>query len=629
MSSSTPGRSTAATRAVVTLTTIAWAPTVAAQNASPVLDELVVTASIVATPLRQVGAAVDVLPGAELTLRGYPSLADALRTQPGIAVSNSGGAGKNTVVRIRGEDHYRTLLMIDGVKALDTSTPQVAPSFDSLLATSDLERVEVMRGPQGFIYGADAGGVVNVLTKRGAGDLGSQVGLEYGQYGTRKVDAALFGGGEQGDYYVSVTDFATDGFNARTADTVLHDNDGDDNATLHAKLGWNIGDSVRLQLVARDIDAETEFDGCFDLTFATVHDCRATTEQTTYRISAEQSVGAFSNAFGYSNVDVARDNFSTGISVFATEGSLSRFEYTGSYKQQDSLALVYGMDFQDEQLVSDDGAPSREQDAYYFEYQGAFADGLFVSFGARYDDNDDFGSHTSTRASFAYVQAVDGASSIKYRTSIGTGFRAPSLYEVAYNRGPFASPPAAGLALAEERSRGYDVGVEYEGGTGLHVEVTYFDQDIEDEIYFDLAGFSGYLQSSGQSSSKGVEVMAELPLSERWELLANWTYNDAKNSTNEQRLLRPKNLGNVGVLYRSPDERLALALNYRAARDSIDIGAVALDDYEVLDLSARFALNDTVELFGRVQNAADETYQELRGYNTAERSFYAGIRLRL
>ena len=276
-------------------------------------EEIVVTSSIVPTPRRQLGTAVGVLPLEEIELRGYSSLADALRTQPGIAVTNSGGSGKNTVVRIRGEEHYRTLLMIDGVKALDTSAPQIAPSFDSLLTTNDLERVEVLRGPQGFIYGADAGGVVNVLTQRGAGDFGGRLGLEYGEFSTRKIDGALSGGGDRGDYYVSATDFTTDGFNAQTADTVLLDDDGDDNTTMHAKFGWNASDKLRLQFVGRDIDAETAYDGCFSpTTFLTAHDCSATTEQTTYKVSAEHASNAFSNAFGYSSVDIVRDNFTAG-----------------------------------------------------------------------------------------------------------------------------------------------------------------------------------------------------------------------------------------------------------------------------------------------------------------------------
>ena len=133
----------------------------------------------------------------EIELRGYDDLADVLRTQAGIGVSNSGGPGKSTAVRIRGEEASARCSMIDGVKALDPSAPQVAPSFDSLLTTSDLQRVEVLRGPQGFIYGADAGGVVNVITKRGADELGGQLGVEYGDYSTRKVDAALSGGSDR------------------------------------------------------------------------------------------------------------------------------------------------------------------------------------------------------------------------------------------------------------------------------------------------------------------------------------------------------------------------------------------------------------------------------------------------
>ena len=151
-------------------------------------EEIVVTPSLIPQSKRQIGTAVSTIDFEEIALRGYTDVADVLRTQPGIGVSNSGGLGKHTILRIRGEEGYRTLLVIDGIKAVDPSVPQAAPSFDSLLATSDLQRIEVLRGPQGFIYGADAGGVINVMTKRGEDGLGAEVGLEYGEYATRKID---------------------------------------------------------------------------------------------------------------------------------------------------------------------------------------------------------------------------------------------------------------------------------------------------------------------------------------------------------------------------------------------------------------------------------------------------------
>ncbi len=458
-------------------------------------EEMIVTSSLVPQPKREIGTAVSVLDFGEMQLRGYTEVADALRTQPGISVSNSGGVGKQTSVRIRGEESYRTTLIIDGVRAADASAPQVSPDFDSLLATSDFDRIEVLRGPQGFMYGADAGGVVNILTKRGAGDLGGRVGLEYGDYATRKIDAALSGGSDRGDYYVSVTDLHTDGFNARSDDTVLADADGAKNTTVHAKLGWNATDELRLQLVARHIDASTMYDGCFTTTtFALVNDCSSTTDQTTYRLSADYDSGEFTNTFAYSDVDIARDNLSEGVSAFKTEGETGRFEYTGSYRPFDTLTLVYGVDLEREKLIGSPDSFDRRQNGYYFEYDGAFSNRFFLTAGARYDDNDDFGQHTSSRVTGAYLQDLGGGRSLKYRASYGTGFRPPSLYEIAYNAGPFAFPPAAGLHLSEETSRGYDLGVEYDTKLGLHVEVTYFDQDIHNEIYFDSVGFSGYLQ---------------------------------------------------------------------------------------------------------------------------------------
>jgi vitamin B12 transporter len=592
-------------------------------------DEIIVTSSLIPTPRRQIGTAVSVIEGTDIELRGFDGLADLLRTQPGIAVSNSGGPGKPTTLRIRGEEGYRTMLMIDGVKAMDPSAPQVAPGFDSLLTTSDMERVEVLRGPQGFIYGADAGGVVSVITGRGAGGFGGQLGIEAGEFSTQKISGALSGGNDRGDFYVSATDLTTEGFNAQSGDTVLRDDDGADNTTLHAKLGWNLSDSLRLQLVARDIDASTLYDGCG---FPTVHDCVGTTEQTTYKVSAEQRSGDFTHAFGYSDVDIARDNLTQGLSSFATEGGISRFEYTGSYRASEATTLVYGVDLEDEDVTSGGDELDRSQDGYYVEYQGSFRDAFFLSAGARYDDNDDFGTHTSGRVSGAYTQDLGGGNSLKYRASVGTGFRAPSLFEVSYNDRPFGVlPGAAATPLLEETSQGYDLGIEYDAANGLHLEVTYFDQDIEDAIVysFDSTTFDdGYLQSAGTSTSEGIEIGVHAPFGGRWAFVGNWTNNATETVEGQPRLRQPKNLGNLGIEYTSMNDAFRLVANYRVSSDAIDFGGAPVDDYEVLDLSLAYSFNETFELYGRIQNVADEAYRELIGFNTPGRETYAGVRLR-
>ena len=296
----------------------------AAQPTPP--EEIVVTSSIIAQPRRQIGTAVSVIDFDEIELRGYTDLADVLRTQAGIGVSNSGGPGKPTAVRIRGEESYRTLLLIDGVKALDPSAPQVAPSFDSLLTTSDLQRIEVLRGPQGFIYGADAGGVVNVITKRGADELGGQLGLEYGDYSTRKVDGGSLGRQRQGRLltFPSSTTRPTVSTRKRPIPCCKTTTARRIRRCTRSSAG-TLPKTLRLQLVARDIEAQAAYDGCFSLaTFSTVHDCSSTTDQQIYKLSAEHSTGGVSNTFGFSTIDVVRDDFTEGARSFGSDGEIER-----------------------------------------------------------------------------------------------------------------------------------------------------------------------------------------------------------------------------------------------------------------------------------------------------------------
>ncbi len=592
------------------------------------LDEIIVVASKIGTPRRQIGAAVSAIDSEEIELRGYISMAEVLRTQPGVAVSTSGGVGTTTSVRIRGEESFRTQAFLDGIRIADPTAPQVAPNFASLLSTNDLAVVEILRGPQGFIYGADSGGIVNIRTRRGAGPLTTRVAGEYGSFNTSRLEGAASGGTDKFDYFVSVTNAESDGFNTRPSDDVLRDDDGYRNTTLHGKFGWNVSEDLRLQFVARNADSRTDFDNCG---FPRSDDCRATNDELALRAEIQHSAGRFTNLFAVSNLSTDRDNFTDGVSGFGAEGDLIRTEYTGSFELNESTRFVYGADYQEESIDSGDTDTDRGQTGVYAEYQGAFNDTLFISAGARHDDNDDFGTHTSVRVSAAYVQPLGNDASIKYRASYGTGFRAPSLFEVAYNAGPFALPPASETSLTEEQTSGYDLGIVYASDSGLLLELGWFDQDVDDAILFDLAGFSGYLQDTGKSESRGVEVAWDVPLADRWAVLGNVTWNDTENPDGDQRIRRPEWVGNLGVRFDGFDNRLRVLGNVRTANDAVDqifgVGVVPLDDYVVVDLSGSYRVTESMEVYARLQNLFDEEYEEIADFNNGGQAVFGGVRL--
>jgi vitamin B12 transporter len=589
------------------------------------LEEIIITSSRIEMPLREIGTSVSVISEQEIKDRGYNSLADVLRNQPSVSVSNSGGAGKATALRIRGEAGYRTLVLMDGIDISDSSGTQVSPRWEHL-QSAGVERVEILRGPQGLMYGADAGGVVNIQSKTTTSGLGGDLSAQGGRYGTQQYSGSLGGGGDTVDFNIFASDFQTDGFNSRTTDTVLQDDDGYENTTAHGRFGWSPDENLRIELIAHNIDADNEYDSCFSTTtFVTVDDCSDEFEQTSYRATVEIGAGLFSHKLAYSDSSTEREFFSEGRSSFAADGGLERIEYLGSWTGSDAMRLVYGVDFETESI--DDGSfdTDRDQTGYYAEYQGKLSEQFFVTAGVRYDDNDDFDAHTSWRASAAYLFKMSSGE-LKFKGTYGTGFRAPSLYEISYNNGPFAMPPASEIDLIEETSEGFDIGLAYYGNGGIFLEAVYFDQQVDDLIDFDLINFSGYLQLIGESSSTGVELVADVPVASNWFLTANYTYNDAEDPNGEQRLRAPKHLANLGVSFRPLANALAINLNARGSYDAVDGFGVEIDDYVVLDLSARYLIMGGLEVFARVDNLLDEDYEEIPTYNTSGTAGYAGVR---
>lgn len=598
-----------------------------AQDQENEIEKLVVVSSRVPMPMREIATSVSIITQQDIDTRGYANLTDVLKIQPAVSATNSGGVGSPTALRVRGEEGYRTLVRIDGVDISDPTATQVTPQL-AHLQSANIARVEILRGSQGLAYGADAGGVINIFSGTPSEQFSGKVSGEVGGYDSTNLSASMGAAHENFDYFIAASDYETNGFNSRI-DDASQDKDGYENTTIHSRLGLQIHDNLSLGLVYRNNQGLGQFDNCGYAASAS-NNCESEFKQSNLRADVNYSTDNSQHELAYAKTFIERENFNQGLSDYLTKGVLQRIEYLGNTQLNEDHQLVYGLDWEEEQIST--AKQSRISKGYYFEYQGELLDNFYVTAGLRHDDNEDFGEHTSFRVSGAYIWTL-GDDELKLRSAYGTGFRAPSLYEIEYNRGPYAYAPAATTALQEESTQGYEVALAYNTAQGSHFEAIYFDQTIEDSIFFDLAAYSGYLQDIGQSSSKGVELIATIKVNDALRINGNYTYNPTKDTAGEQRLRRPKNMANIGFDYQF--DKLTVAANIRLVQDFVDLVldqttftsvAVPLENYEVVDISAQYQINTRLMVFARVENLFDKSYQDLAAFNTPGETPHIGLK---
>ena len=590
------------------------------------LEQMVVTGHRVEIPKAQSGVSVSVLTDADIERLGYASLLDVIRTLPGVSVSNNGGAGKVSAVYLRGESSYRTLVLLDGVNISDPTNTQVAAQFQHLLA-SDIERIEVLRGPQGMMYGAGAGGVINIISKKTSEPLQAQLGVETGRYGAQQVRADLGGQTERWNYRINLADFQNDGFNSRVSDTT-GERDGYENFTGTARLGYRFSDALGMEGQVRRTDTESEFDGCY-AGFVTSEQCLDKFDQTSYRLSANYQPGKTGHRVSIARQEISRDSLSLGESSYAVDGAIAEVNYVGN----SALAggkLVWGGELEQQDYDAAAGKQDLDSLGLFAEWNGNLADRVYYTFGYRRDrlESED---HNSWRASVAYPVLLGEEQQLKYRASYGTGYRAPSPYEVAYN----AAEDVA--AVGPETSRGYELGLEYQLAELLRLEVTYFDQQVTDAIVYDysLGTWGAYAQDDGTSASKGVELSLAGDFKPELSWYLNGTWLDAVDTEDRQRLQIPQQVANLGLSYRLLGDRLILSGNWQRVADRLSPNPswggpdLALEDYDKLDINAAYRLSDSVRFTLRGENVLDEDYREVAGYYTAGAAVYAGVQLTL
>jgi vitamin B12 transporter len=590
------------------------------------IEETVVVADRVDTAITSLAVSVNVLDRELISALGSATLPQLLKSQVGISTTQNGGIGAVSGIRVRGQDAFRTRVLIDGIDISDPSSPQIAPRMEHVLAPS-LERVEVLRGTQGLLWGADAGGVISLTSRRATEQPSIAVSAERGGYGFETESIVASSGATYlGEMTAVLNHVGMDGFNALKSDTQLADNDGYDNDSYRLSYTTPQWQGWSATISAREVDATTDYDGCgrFDESFSFIssNDCSDGYNNETRAVVVRHAGDGNSTQISVSESDSDRAYFTDGLFQFALKGSNEQMSASHNRTLTENYDLTVGVDL-DEQSY-DDGfgtARSRDNKAIFMNVRRA-TDKVTLSAAVRTDDNDDFGRFTSWRITALTETGFDG---VAFKTAYGTGFRAPSPYEVGSNQSPFALPEARETALNEEQSEGWEMGLR---GNQDHLswELTYFDQEVSDAIVYSYnpALFAGgYLQIPGTSQFSGVEATAAWEIGEGVTLEGFVTDLSADDANGNDLPYRPETTAQVSARYSAAKIDWLLLARYTSDRS--DGFGTRLNEYTVMDGSFRYAITDELNVSVRAENVTNEGYSDIVGYRSAGRTFYVGL----
>lgn len=577
--------------------------------------DLVVTATRVETESEKLGSAVTVITAEEIERKQARTVAEVLRDVPGLAVSNTGGKGRDTAIRIRGAEAHHTKVIVDGIDLSDPSRAQPSYDFGHLLA-ADIERVEVVRGPQSLLYGGDAvGGVINIVTRRGTGAPRVTAFAETGSLRTHTGSAGVSGSADRVSYALTATHFQTDGIPAAAERDGNGERDPYWNQTVTGRVGARLTDIWGIEANGRLMRAQVDYDGWSGLRAVDDGD-RMDQRERSGRIATDLTVldGRLTNVVAFSLTETERDIGKGKRRTSFYDGETREWEYQGTARLAPDHTLVFGAETRTESTRQSSISDDVENAGYYADYQFSPLESLFVTAGGRLDDHQSYGTHKTWRGTAAYLVE---ATRTRLHGSYGTGFRAPSLFELY-------EPTYGNHALRPEESRGWDIGVEQTMLDGKAVvDVTWFDSRIQDMIQWSASGYDNIASTRAQ----GLETTARWQVAPDWRLNATHTYTESRNNRTGQVLARrPRHQGSLGVGW-SPLDGLTADATLRAVGRQYDSATSHhVGGFATVDLAVAYDVTDWARVFGRVENLADKQYEEVDTYGSPGRMGFVGVK---
>ena len=604
------------------------------------IEEVLVSASLMPITASRSANAVTVIDRAQLRNRATVSLSNILRDVPGFSVSQVGVLGSQTQVRVRGAEANHLLVTIDGVEAND---PSQGDEFSwGTLTASDIDRIEIIRGPQSSLRGSDAvAGVVNIIT-RSAEKSSVGLFLESGSWATHHSGFNI--GHKQGDFDIrfGLSHIESAGDNiARTGD----ENDGYRNTTYNIRSGLKLSDQMDISFAARESDGMNQFDADNDFDGLIEDQDRVSEfENSTMRFQGDYSSkdGTWQHKVLISQSKSDNTAFADKAKGNVTASTKDQIQYIGSFTWDQGAQNIAALVEREEEdwmqrgeitwgVYDPNQDRERDTDSVAVEYRTDINDHLTLAASARHDDNSEFDSAKTYRAEAIY-QLTEA---IRLRGAVGTAVKNPTFTE----RFGFYTNFIGNPNLIPEESTSWELGADQLiMGGALTLSLTIFEAELENEIdgfVYDPATFA-YTSNNinGTSERKGAELSAVGNISESMSLSAAYTYTDSTGDDAVREVRRPRHIASLNLGWQAA-HNLRLNTNIQFTGEQTDVyfppfpepsQVVALSNHTLVNINLNYSATEKFEMYLKLENALNENYEEVFGYQTL--GFGASLGLR-
>jgi len=592
--------------------------------AEETLQDITVTTATKTTQFsKELTANISVITQDQIEDRGYTTVTQALNSLPGVSYTRNGGLGATTFVRLRGMDSKRTLVLIDGIRYNDVTSNSGA-AFAHLMV-QDIAQIEVLKGAQSGVWGADASaGVINIITKKASAGVHGSFFAEKGSYNTNKYGITLSWATQNYDFKVSHNVVDTDGFSAQapvgTKVDSLED-DGYKNKTTSLSLGYNINETNKITLAHTIIDANGEYD-----TFGDPESKAFTSTKDTFSSVNFKHIDSFNELNVYAKLskfdrEFVAPDFSGVVTTSPFDGEVKEYGFTSKVPYNTKDFVLVGADykkFEHQNTLDKDYTNKGFFITNTNTFEGLLAGETILTESLRYDTYSTFDNKLTGKIGLKHIHA--GVEGLSTSLNYGTSYNVPTLYQL-YSQ--YGNP-----ATDTETTKSFDVTIDYKDFI-----VTYFDTKIDDMIDFDTTTYK-YANIAGTSKISGIEVAYKTNISDAFLLSANYTHLlKAQNQDGVDLLRRSKDTVKVALDYYGVEKlHLGIDAEYVGSRNDVKFNPdfsttdVQTGKYTLVNLTADYDITTDVKVYAKIENLTDETYQTVYGYASSARAFYAGLR---